>query len=807
MQGILRYFVFMAKKQATQGNIYNIVQDFDLNLNEESAVELIKYAYAIRMPLVETEDMKWYRLLDLGVTNKQELKNLFDPKGKENPEGGQAQYMTTDFKPCPLVQSVNRITQNYVINKMAEIQVTGTDKLSVDKKILKRQKDLIKDYTLDLINFLGEKIGEAPIPKSTNLDALASGDEDSGKMAEDVALIDQVRSELQDDMSFAMLSEVGALKDGVESSHEIMINHYLESLNFKMRISTDIVSDLMKKNIFCYRFYTSAMDGTPQVKYIDPLTINVSPFREKDSRDKDFWFYEFVTTWEEYMKMIGGKIDLEKNREIYEANRTMNAAVFASDYPVWAQGQQYNPLWQQTILNTQIRLGYFEVKKHIHDPLTDTYYDKTIKFYYLPLIGNSLSLSPKFILDLGDLQDMHRSGGMLEYADFSLVLFRDIKYASWYDIQAPDLLRLNILYNQYLNTCTSIVPRGVIYAEETLRAVVEEMMKAKEEYMNQTGQDVSSMAGEYQKLLDSTIRKIEQKGKGIFKRRDGDADEKQLDPPTFTIQHNLYEDLAQLISQMMSIYNMMIMSLGTNPILLGQAPKQHQTLKGIELANDAGVTMLDGLITNYEFAIKEFGRRMIYYDQCVIDEFNSKTLKPTTPRAEQMKAILGTAGVGWQEIFKDMYVQQCTVLIQNRPTDEQRIMLFDYTSGLEQRGLVPIGTTLMVQEIKNYKLAKLYVLASVKRQERIAIENQMQLMERQAAAQQQAQQAQLNAEMQKLKFQNDLKNQNDMLNAQAKEQGMSKNIEERGNNRIQEKAASADIDVQKEATKQSLNLQ
>jgi len=797
----------MAKTtKPTQANIYNIVQDFDLPLTAEAAVELIKYAYAIRTTLVDRERMQLYRALDLGaIGDIGVLKNYFDPKGKNNPEGGQAEYIQTDWRPCPLVQSVNRITQNYVINQMAQIQVSGTDKLSVDKKILKRQKDLIKNYTIDLLNFLGEKIGEAPLPKSTNLESLVG--EEGAQMSEDVALIDQVRNELQDDMSFAMLAEVGALKDGVESSHEIMINHFLETLNFKTRISQDIVADLMHKNVFSYRFYTSTMDGTPQVKYIDPLTINVSPFREKDSRDKDFWYYETITTWEEYMKMIGGKLPIEKNRKIYEANRTLNAANFANDYPVWVEGQDYTNTWQRTILNTQIRLGYFEVKKHIHDPKTDTYYDKIVKFYYIPLFGNTISLDPEYILDLGDLQDMYRFGGMLEYADFSLILYRDTKYASWYDIQAPDLLRLNILYNQYLNTASTLVPRGVIYAEETLREVVEEMMKAQQEYMEQTGQDTSSMAGVYERLLSDTIRKIEQKGKGIFKRRSGDADEKQLDPPTFSIQHQLYEDLSNLINQMMSLYNMMIMSLGTNPILLGQAPKQHQTVKGIELANQAGVTMLDVLTRNYEFAIKEFGRRMIYYDQSVINEFNSKTLKPQTPRAEQMKAILGTAGVGWQEIFKDMYVQQCSVIIENRPTDEQRIMLFDYTANLEQRGLVPIGTTLMVQEIKNYKLAKLYVLASVKRQERIAIENQMQLMERQAAAAQQAPQAQMQARMQELKFQNDLKNQNDMLNAQAKEQGMSKNIQERGNNRINEKQASAEIELQKKANEKALNIE
>ena len=186
----------MAKTtKPTQANIYNIVQDFDLPLTAEADVELIKYDYAIRTTLVDRERMQLYRALDLGaIGDIGVLKNYFDPKGKNNPEGGQAEYIQTDWRPCPLVQSVNRITQNYVINQMAQIQVSGTDKLSVDKKILKRQKDLIKNYTIDLLNFLGEKIGEAPLPKSTNLESLVG--EEGAQMSEDVALIDQVRKGL-----------------------------------------------------------------------------------------------------------------------------------------------------------------------------------------------------------------------------------------------------------------------------------------------------------------------------------------------------------------------------------------------------------------------------------------------------------------------------------------------------------------------------------------------------------------------------------------------------------------------------------
>jgi hypothetical protein len=377
--------------------------------------------------------------------------------------------------------------------------------------------------------------------------------------------------------------------------------------------------------------------------------------------------------------------------------------------------------------------------------------------------------------------------------------------SSWYEVQEPSLHRLNYLWNQYLNTATAIVPRGVIFSEETLREIVDEMVKAVEEDMAENGQEITGSYGRWQKMMNETIKKYVQSGRGIFKRRSGDANEKQLDPPTFSIQHQIYDDLQRLIQEMMSLYNMMIMSLGTNPVMLGQAPKQHQTLKGIELASQSTGTMLEQMSEMAEAAVTEFGRRMIYYNQSTAMEFG-KDLKPKTPRAEQMAAIIGTQGVGWQEIGRDMPVQQCTFLIENRPTDEQRILLFDYTMQLEQKGLVPVGTALMVQEIKNYKLAKLYVMANVAKQQRVAVENQMQLMERQAQQAQMMNQQAMAQQAQMMKMQNDLKNENDALKAQLKEQGMSKNIQERGENRIEENAQKAAIDLQKKEAESQMKI-
>lgn len=778
------------------------LQDLDMVIDKSWAVSFLERAYLLRGAPTDASKLSKYRDLDLGISNEAEMKARFDPKSPKNPEGGKAEFVNTDWSSCPLIQSVNRITKSYIINKMADISVRGIDKISIDKKMAKRQQDILRQYVIDTINFIGGKLGDAPLPSNYNINSIS---DESLPTEVNTSLIEQVRMELaNNDMSFALLSEVGALKDGVELTHEIMTNYYLDSLRFRLRILDDVVSDIMKANIVSYRFYTSAMDGTPQVIYIDPLKLNVGPFVEKDSRDKDYWFYEDTITWGEWMKMVGGKLDETLLKEVYEANRN---AFFPnnSSYPVW-NNQTYTLSFQNAILNTAIRIGYFECKKHVYDEKTGKYYDQIIKFYYLPITGGTgLTFNEKFIFELGPLQDMYRFGGMLQYSDFSLVLYRDNSMSSWYEVQEPSLNRLNYLWNQYLNTATAIVPRGVIFSEETLREIVDEMVKAVEEDMAENGQEIEGSYGRWQKMMNETIKKYVQSGRGIFKRRSGDANEKQLDPPTFSIQHQIYDDLQRLIQEMMSLYNMMIMSLGTNPVMLGQAPKQHQTIKGIEMASQSTGTMLEQMSEMAEAAVTEFGRRMIYYNQSTAMEFG-KDLKPKTPRAEQMAAIIGTQGVGWQEIGRDMPVQQCTFLIENRPTDGQRLLLFDYSMQLEQKGLVPVGTALMVQEIKNYKLAKLYVMANVAKQQRVAVENQMQLMERQAQQAQMMNQQAMAQQAQMMKMQQSLQNENDALKAQLKEQGMSKNIQERGENRIEENAQKAAIDLQKKEAESQMKI-
>lgn len=795
----------MAKSDTISATQYELplisgIQDFDVPIDKEWASRFVQMGYQRFDYLCERGRYLKYKDIDLGLTNAEELKNFYDTKNDNNPNGGKAEYMKSDWNLCPLIQSLNKIPRAHVVNIETDIKVNGVDRLSIDKKIKKKHEIVAKKYAISLINFLNSATNDLPIPESTDLNVYV---DDSGKESQNLGesdnLLEMIKGEMSEDWDVAMLSDIGLLKDGVESSHEELIKYFYTTLDFKLKVLPEIVSDLMKVRTSTWRFYTSALDGTPQVQYIPPIDVRLSPFKEKDASDLDYWYHEFAVTWSDYMKMIGGKLTLEQNKEIYEANRT---AFYQHDrsYLVWQNTQEF----YSTLTSSTIRLGYFEGKKHFHDPVTDTYYYKWVKFYYLPIFSSSLSLKPEYILDLGDLQDQYRHGNKLQNSKPSLVIFKDRTQASWYDIQSPDLLRLNLLYTQYMNTMLRIVPRGVLFAEETLREIAQEMANEQQHALQEKGVDINQDNGLYTKALEGVIKKTIQSGMGMFKRREGDANEKQLDPPTFTINHYIYDDLIQLVNQMMAICNSMITSLGTNPVLLGQAPKPRQSAKGVEMASQAGLNMLSEIIDMTEFNLNEFGNRMIYWDKQVSTEF-TKNFEPKTTRASLMKAIIGGAGIGWLEIVNDMYEQNCAMVIENAPSPEEKLMLLDYTMQLELAGKVPTGTTFMVQEIKNVKKGKMYLIASVKRAERIATENQMALMQQQQQMQQQQIQQQMAIEDARAKRDTELQARLDTLNNNLKQEGMSKNIAERGQNKEAEARRKVELDLQKQQAEKEMN--
>ena len=788
---------------ATGYPIY-MVQDIDMVFDKKWAMNFVQRAYGNRTYIVDLKNLKEFRDLDKGIISVPALKNQFDKKGKDNAEGGKADYVNTDWYVCPLFQSLNQITKGYILDEIADIQVNGLDRISHDKKLRQRHKNAVKRYTIDYMNWLNSLMNEPPLPYTTNLDKLATDSDESSNLGEGVSMIEQIKSELEDDTSFAILSDIGALKDGVESSHENMIKYFMEIGNFKDIISDEIVRDIMHVRAFCYRTYTSAKDGTLKYHYCDLSNINVSPFQLKDGSDIDYIFEEFVVTWKQFMEMVGAKLSVEELRKIYEANRNGYNQANRS-YPEWNSGVEYDNNFYNRLNNTSIRLGYMELKKQIHDTNNDKYYEVTKKFYYLPIFGDGYLLnSEDIVFDLGDLQDMPRFGGMLEMSKFSYVIMRDDAYQSWYEIQRSNLNLLNILYNQYQNTVNGIVPRGLMYAEETLRELVDDMLRSKEELMRETGRELTNMDGEFQELLRQIIKRVEQSGKGIFKRKTGDNNEKSIDPPTFTIEHHLYEDLRELMTQILGVYNMMIMSLGTNPQMLGQAPKPRQAVRGLEVASQSGLTMLQDMVAMYNFGLKEFGSRVIYYDQQVIQEFDSKTLMPKSQRAEQMKGVLGDLGINWLEIYKDMPMQKCGMVIQTKPTAEDRIIIFDYCMQLEQLGKLPIGTALMTKEIQNPKLAFLWMMAMQKKQERIMIDNQVQAM--QAQQQQQQQAIQINQQLQAQQAQQNAQIQAQLtqMQEQLKTQGQLAVKDKTNQNRLQENQQNAELEMQKKAQEKEL---
>lgn len=771
----------MARKTNPK-NTEGLIQDFELEFNEEWAVEFLSRMVTTRQNFVDSYKLNKYRKIDLGEFDAEDLlslKSFFDPKDKATGEGGTAEYMRTDWKQCPSIQSLINIVKKQIKEGIDELTVNGSDKISVDKKAKEKLRILNKRNIVDNINEVLALTNDVPVSYDVNLDKLFIPD----SVDDSVNLIDKIKAEAQDDWDYSILAESGMLKDGVEIAHEQMISHNVSNSKFTDTISDDLIGDYMKICALCYMFYTSKTTGLPEVTYIEPDKIFVSPFFSKDSSDKDYWGYEFTSTWSEYMKMAGGAMTIEQNKKVYEANRA--AWYSTASYPDYDANLQ-NPSY--AFLNTIIRLGYVEVKQHTHNQKTGKYYDVIKKFYYLPLQNSSLNVDA--IIGLGDLQDMHRMGNNLQNADFSIIMRRDNTKMSFYDIMKVEFDRMNKIYNQYLNTFASFIPEGVVFAEEPLRALADELISELEE--SGAEMDANSSANIQAKI----VRRVKQSGSMIAKRRKGDNDEERLDSPTMVMENKILIDCTGLLQQLMSCYNMMLMSLGINPNRLAQEPKPRTTNRSIQGATSNSSFATMDLEEAYKFCMMEFGQRMLYYDQQVISEFD-KNGEPSTDRAKEMKALLGTKGVNWLEVYKDMPYQRCILQVETKPSEEEKMILLNYVTQLEMQGKIPVGTLVALDGIDNFKLQKLFVQASIKRQQRIAIENQQALMEQQAIAQQQAaaQQAQQQAALmqQQTQAQAALDAQNNQMKTQGQLVIKDKTLE----NRKEEDTHKAALEAQK----------
>lgn len=720
--------------------VEGLIQDFDLEFDEDWAVEFLRRVYASRQNFIDDKKLAKYRSFDLGVLDPEsvtKLKEFFDPKDNEIKEGGTAEYMRGGIDMCPLIHSLLSIVKKQIKENTSSITVKGSDKLSVDKKAKERLRILNKRNIVDNINYVLEISGKPPISYDTDVDKLLQDGSNDVNINTDNpnGLIDSIKSEFaQDNWDYALLSESGMLKDGVEISHEQMISHYMSHTKFDENIAEQIISDYMKVNGLCFMFYTSQINGLPEVQYVSPETIFVSPFFNKDSSDKDFWGFQFEVTWSDYMKMVGGSLTTEQNKEVYEKNK---ATWFSSaSYPNFVENVQFP---SYAFLNTIIKLGYVEVKKHVHDKFTGKYYDVVKKFYYLPLAQDKMK--PQYILGLGSLQDMFRFGTNLQYADYSIIMRRDNTKASFYEVMEVEFSRMNKIYAQYINTFASFIPEGIIFAEEPLRALADEIIREIEDEGGEMDENASS------RIQSKIVRRVKQSGSMIAKKRKGDNDEERLDNPTSVMENKILIDCVGLINQLMTSYNMMLMSLGINPNRLAQEPKPRTTDKSIQGAssNSAFATMEieDAMV----YSMKEFGQRVVYYDQVVISEFD-KNMNPTTDRAKEMSSILGTKGINWLEVYQDMPEQRCILEVESTPTEQDKAMLLNYVMQLELAGRIPIGTVVNLQGIDNFKLQKLFVAATIKRSERINIERQQAMMEQQQAAVQQQQQVQAQSNMQ-----------------------------------------------------------
>lgn len=756
-----------------------------MSLDKKWALSFLKQAIHTSVGnSILKKKLSTYRGIDKGKINKNELKTFFDPD-KSISEDQRASIMRTDWSPCPLVNSLNKIIAKNIEAIPISINVNSTDNISINKKQEAKLKIKTRSYMIALSNFIRQQLNEENIDNDVDLESHINLQ--NNEMSNDVSLLETMKNEISNDAEFNLLNEAGFIKDGVEIAHEQLIKFYFDKTKFSTNLAYKIISDYMKVNTFCYRFYTNTYNGKPEIQYVDIAELNKSSFMERDAKDMDYAYYEFTTTWSVYMSMVGGKLTPEQNKKVYDANKIF---LFPnSTYP------EYTATNSLALNDVRIRLGYFEAKKQEYDKESKKYAEVIKKFYYLPL--NLDNLNEDFILDLGNLQDMYREGDNFAFADFSFIIYQNSETQSFYDIQKADYLRMNLIYNQLLNTFANFIPEGTAFVEETIRELAEEIHQEREEKMKENGGNISNLS--LHNVMGDVIKNYVLSGRGIFKLRKGDRDEESLNRPTFIMENKIMSNCNQLIGLLFQVYQQMLMALGVNQNRLAQDPLPRQTASGISSATSASYYSTQDIEVAYIYAIESFANRMLYYNKQVVKEIN-KNGESKTERAEELKEIIGDKGKIWLEVHNDMPKQNCILSVTNTLDTEGRLRLMAQVAMYEQAGLIPFGSQIIVADIANLKLAKMYVLMLLKRQERIRLEQQQQMN---LAKQQGVAEQQKNEQMNK---QLDMEIQARLLaiETQLKTQAQKEIKDKIGENRLTQQAQASQLEIERKAKEKQL---
>jgi hypothetical protein len=697
-----------------------------------------------------------YRNLEKGIIDKQQYKEIIDPKLPDG-SGGNAEYTASDWDDCPISQHLDNILRAKLdkLGTTNKIQVSTIDKFSVSQKqrdksrvIWQREfRKLIND-NLKLLDLPQMKESENPFAYVKNL-----GKDDSKKMIDSVdTLLDYIKSQIRDEHDLA-LYEAYIYKGDIEIAFELGIEHFLINLNKWSAEKADwFNNDLKHFNKACGRWYTDDTTGRGVVDYMEPDELRTSAFHRKNGEDIIYWFHEFDKTFADFVRELGTQLTENQLQEIFELNKKYQGPsggnISGGHGMEWGQAGNFKGS------NAKIRIGYFSLLTQDADTFSEKLVDGKIGAYKLrkldwrphPNTPNDYKEEPRtkiynvwyscyyvvppygklttntiqdwawqsqYIFKLKKDIDMYRYGVDARYAKSTLVVWKDETRMSYTDIKESFMPKIRTAWHRFQNSLVSDVS-GTFIASDLMLGILKSVDEGNKKHADSKRKPTG---GNGRDAGITAWRMFRQSSMSWHSFRDENG-KMILEPQKLFVEYdNKQLDRAErYLKIILDQYNLMTIALAQNDVSEGQDPKPRTAVAGIQAAMTAsnnGMWFIEK--PAMEFLVM-FGERCVQFILAMVKERKKYGF---VQRFEEFSSVIGLANSMMLESVEDLQAEEIGLTVTLEDVTAMKQYYLELTSQMLKDGQIGKEDVQMVISTiqQDYKYGAILLSLAAKKQE------------------------------------------------------------------------------------------
>lgn len=611
--------------------------------NETWAAQVLYYAKKYHRRFVDPDRYHKYTKFDLLELDEKIYKQMFDPITPEG-GGGEAKYISSDMKANPIYIHLINNMRSEIQRTGKQIEVNFTDKYAKTRKMRDSYKALYSRQVRSIINEFCKELGIRPMSESQdpykwikNFSKQQDSGEGDKEMGNDIVgkFADLIKNKIENNEDLMLYNEM-VYKGDYEQAIEKGIKFFMfEQNKFDERHADDVFDHIRHFNADAMEWYTDRITGRPVISKWPVHELRISPFREKDGSDIQYYFIEYEVTFADFVKTCGYGLKPEKLKEVFEWNK-MQGSRHGIDWrdEFWGgrvslRDNAYIRLGRCGILSQDYEVDMDKVMSKFpdynrdnmtwsKDPDNEYEIDRSMKnfnvwrtFYYIPPTQNELgnadyAWQARFIFDIHVNQDQFRYGEDGRYSMCPLVVYNNPGQASTTDIMESYMPKINFAWQQYQNCLLNDVDATVLSNEFMggLLAAVDE------ENANNPGEGDQATGGNERAAAAEQWKMIRQAGKGFIAMVDKQG-KPIVDPNKLILvyKNGFIERADKFLGQIVNLYQQLNTAIGNDP----NATKPRVNAKGIQEAVTGSENARWFMQKGYESIIKSLAERFVRY--------------------------------------------------------------------------------------------------------------------------------------------------------------------------------------------------